>query len=128
MPISLADIEDPTRTIALQFAPDRVLTVTYRMDVITPASSLRMIRAHSTGTEEYAKEFIQTLCSLIVQWDLAGPLPADGSVVPPGELVPVTPEVVSHISTRLLARVLNEIMADFNALPNPTSAGRSRSG
>ena len=126
MPVSLADLEEPTRTIQVKFARN-VLTLTYRRHATTPVKQARWVRELATPGEGQLMELVRAICELVVEWDLVGPLPADGSVVPAGEPVPLEPEIVAHIPTQALIPVFMEIMEDIK-LPNPTNAGRSRSG
>lgn len=121
MPLTLADIEEPTARLDITFRPGVVLHLVYRTDIVSPARIARWTRMAQEAGAGQLEEVVRGLCDMVVEWDLAGPVPSDGSVVPPGKPVPIKPEVVSHLPTRLLVRLFLEI-AQHLSLPNQPSA------
>ncbi|MCX7669313.1 MAG: hypothetical protein N2439_04495 [Anaerolineae bacterium] len=126
--VTLLDLQEPLRTIALP-APGGELSITYRLERFSVAEMLkwqRLMQEEQEGPEQLML-LVRRIADLIADWNLSGPVPSDGSIVPEGEPVPVDPEVIAHIPLHVMRWIIETISQDANR-PNLMSAGRSRPG
>jgi hypothetical protein len=124
--ISLAEVAANRRTIevdlglpALEDGSAQTLTVTYRVNTVTPADELRFATV-KTGAEAVPEEQMNDLFGfagrLIEKWGLTGPLTAlDGAVVvAAGKPVPMEPAALKVLPSSILTAVLKACMTDIN--------------
>lgn len=115
--LSLAAVAANRRTIEVDLGLPETLTVTYRVNVMTPADELAFKRY--AGKTEFAEEemeaFIAFVCRFVAEWGLVGPLTAaDGTeIVAEGEPVPITPEAMRQMPSLVMSRVFMAGLADL---------------
>ncbi len=132
--ISLAEVAANRRTIEVDLglppAEDGTaptLTVTYRVNTVTPADELRFatVRAGADVVpEDQMNDLFNFACRLIEKWGLTGPLTAlDGTVVvAEGKPVPLEPDALKALPSSILTNVLKTCMADINDPKASTSS------
>jgi hypothetical protein len=132
--ISLAEVAANRRTIEVDLglppAEDgtaQTLTVTYRVNTMTPADEL-MFQTAATSTDApgvQQTEFLGFAVRMLISWGLTGPLTArDGTViVAPGKPVPITTDAMRALSSTVLNNVLKACMTDINDPKALTSTG-----
>jgi hypothetical protein len=124
--LSAADLVDETATVMVRTSQG-ALPVTYRPYALTPRMEMAMAKAESD------EAFYRLFCEIVADLDLAGPLydtldrDDDGQprqIVAAGERIPVTPEAVGCLPSRLLERIMEAIRADL-AGGDPKANGRN---
>lgn len=123
--ISLSEVAANKRTIEVDLglppAEDgaaQTLTVTYRVNTVTPADELRFgaMQSGDTVPEERMTDFLGFLCRLIESWRLT--MAADGPVVA------LEPAALKTVPSSILTAVLKTCLTDINDPKSSTSTAK----
>lgn len=120
MPLSLADIAKAEVQLTVDTAVGS-LVVRYRPNALTPQMESAMTA--QVGTDRATETMLKMFCALVSFMDVVGPLDdGDGfRVLQAGEVMPVTPEYVALLPTRLLASVFAAVQEDLTGGPKSPS-------
>lgn len=126
MPISNAKFRERLVTIVVDVEDEdgnvEPCEVRYRPNVMTPRME-RMLAEEEAGSERFVAQF----CQMVQFMDVAGPLydeedeDENGNPVEVwgADIVPMKPEIVSYVSSTLLATLLRACMDDMNKQSDP---------
>lgn len=127
MPVSIADLGRNRRTFNMPTDYGDV-RITYRPYQMTPAREAEIARLGADArdeddntdvqnTEQGLTKVITQFTEVVEAWDLIGPLSTkpngEGTIIiPEGEPIPITPEVLKYVSSYFMVSVLNAIAKD----------------
>lgn len=125
--LSLAEVGANSRTIEVDLGLSKTLTVTYRVNALTPAHEL-FFRRYATAEvgEKEMDRFLGIFGQVVTTWGLRGPLRGeDGAeLVAAGASVPLTVPVLRAIPTRVLMTVLGACLTDLADPKGSAGSGR----
>lgn len=108
MPISIADLTRPTRTVTVDY-DGNIVNLTYSPGRLTPAVEARLNQANEQNRP--ASGVADELAKIIVSWDVTGD---------DGKPLAVTADLLHEFPTRFLLACVSAIGGD--ARPNVASA------
>lgn len=126
MPLSIADFksESVELTVETSLGP---LALRYRPNRMTPLREAQLTRS---AADDDDPAVIGLICDLVEWMDVCGPLVDDDGteLVAAGDPVPMEPECVAVLPSRLLSRVLTAIQEDMTDGDPKSSKNGSRGG
>jgi hypothetical protein len=129
MPLNLADFANTEIETVVETSAGP-LGIRYRPNALTPRLEAEI--AASSG-EAATETLLKTFCAVVSWMDLEGPLvdAAGAEVIGAGEPVPVEPEYVGLLPSRLLTQVFTAVQEDMSGGPkrgSGSSGGSFTSG
>lgn len=120
MPLSFADLAKTEVPLTVQTASGPV-AIRYRPHAMTP--QLEADIAKGSDNEDPASVLKRAFCALVSWIDIVGPLFNDNNdlVVAENAHIPVTPEIVGLLPSRLLIQIFQAVQEDMGGGPKPDS-------
>lgn len=124
MPVKVSEFVKERRELTVE-TPYGDIELVYRPNLRTPADEARM--AASQGEEVY-KEILTSFETLVVKWDVIGPvLDNKGKeLVAPDVTVPIEKEILQFVNTSLITAVFSAMLEDMRPNGRKSSSTNSQ--